>query len=82
MAESPTDQHVIRERVLAAVGQILGYQPDPETTHLKDLDSLQVLEFLVLLEEEFDIDSDKIVETPDWWISIDELVTSIKTLIG
>jgi acyl carrier protein len=73
----------IRARVLDAVAQVLGYPLDPETRNLSDLNSLQILELLVLLEEEFDIDSDEIIEArPEWWISLDEIVASIAVLSG
>ncbi|MGW3950442.1 hypothetical protein ACWEKM_05660 [Streptomyces sp. NPDC004752] len=81
MANQPVDEHGIRERILAVVEQIIGHAPEPGIKHLNDLDSLQVLELLVSLEEEFDIDSDRIMETSsDWWKSVDDLVTSIRAL--
>jgi acyl carrier protein len=73
----------IRQRVLAVLENVLGYSLDPDTKRLDDLDSLQVLELLVSLEEEFDIDSDKIIEAhPDWWTSLDDLVAALTSLIG
>ncbi|KAB8161725.1 hypothetical protein FH609_020785 [Streptomyces sp. 3MP-14] len=81
MADRPTEENNVRERVLAVVENILGYPPDAEKDDLSGLDSLQVLELLVLLEEEFDIDSDEIVEAQlDWWTSLNGLVSSITSL--
>ncbi|MGY5060713.1 phosphopantetheine-binding protein [Streptomyces sp. 900105755] len=71
------------KRLRALLGQVLGYPLDPEIRNLQDLDSLQILELIVLLEEEFDIDSDKITESePGWWSSVDDLVASIRTLMA
>ncbi|WP_329213985.1 phosphopantetheine-binding protein [Streptomyces sp. NBC_00683] len=81
MPTTPVEQLAVRERVLAVLERILGYQLDPATEQLTDLDSLQVLELLVSLEEEFDIDSDRIIESqPDWWASLSTLVASISAL--
>ncbi|MFE6040539.1 phosphopantetheine-binding protein [Streptomyces sp. NPDC056452] len=81
MSTTPVEQLAVRERVLAVLERILGYRLDPATEHLTDLDSLQVLELLVSLEEEFDIDSDRIIESqPDWWASLGTLVASISAL--
>ncbi|MEO3755211.1 hypothetical protein [Streptomyces sp. B6B3] len=81
MPDRPIEEHRIRERVLTVVDQVLGFRPDAEKNDLNDLDSLQVLELLVLLEEEFDIDSDEIIDTQlDWWTSLDGLVASIASL--
>ena len=83
MPPTPVDESAIRDRILRILTDILGYRPDPQTEQLADLDSLQVLELLVSLEEEFDIDSDYIIETrPDWWSSLSELVASIGSLLG
>lgn len=81
MTNHPVNAHDIRTRLLAVIERIIGYAPEPGIKHLNDLDSLQVLELLVSLEEEFDIDSDRIMETSsDWWRSIDDLVVTIDSL--
>ena len=81
MAEALTDDHGVRERVLATLERILGYALDPAAANLVDLDSLQILELLVSLEEEFDVDSDKIIESAaEWWTSLDQLVATIGSL--
>lgn len=82
MSDASLGEADIRERILNVLTNILGYRPDERTEKMVDLDSLQVLELLVSLEEEFDIDSDQIIETrPDWWTSLSELVTSIASLV-
>jgi acyl carrier protein len=81
VGEPIVDQDDIRRRVLAVLEKILGFKPDPDTEQLSNLDSLQVLEFLVSLEEEFDVDSDAIIESHEaWWTSLDGLVATIATL--
>ncbi|GAA2909511.1 hypothetical protein Acy02nite_89090 [Actinoplanes cyaneus] len=81
MATTPLDQTATRERVLTVVERVLGYPLAPGAEQLTELDSLQVLELLVSLEEEFDIDSEKIIETePNWWTSLDGLVESVSRL--
>jgi acyl carrier protein len=76
------EQYAVRERVVAVLERILGYRLDPDAEQLSDLDSLQVLELLVSLEEEFDIDSDRIIESrPDWWSSLSTLADSVSRLL-
>ncbi|MFK3978769.1 phosphopantetheine-binding protein [Micromonospora sp. NPDC050397] len=78
---SATDEGEIRTRTLEVLTKVLGYRPDPELDDLRGLDSLQVLELLVSLEEEFGIDSDRIIEArPDWWVSLNDLVQIISAL--
>ncbi len=82
MVDVPIDESAIRRRLLDVLNEILGYRPDPEMDQLTDLDSLQVLELLVSLEEEFEVDSDLIIGTrTDWWSSLSGLVTSIGSLL-
>jgi acyl carrier protein len=81
MSTTPVEQQAVRVRILAVLERVVGYQLDPDVEQLTDLDSLQVLELLVSLEEEFDIDSDRIIESkPDWWTSLSGLVESTSRL--
>ncbi len=81
MLEKADALWVIRDRIVRVLQDVVGYEIPPGTDHVDNLDSLHVLEFLVSLEEEFDIDSDKIIEArTDWWWSIDELTRSIADL--
>lgn len=81
MLEESDALNAIRDRIVRVLQEIVGYEIPPRTDRVDKLDSLHVLEFLVSLEEEFDIDSDKIIEArTDWWVSIDELTRSIAEL--
>jgi acyl carrier protein len=81
MGSPPVNRESVRRRVLGVVQKVLGYQPEADVRELNDIDSLQILELLVSLEEEFDIDSDRILESrTDWWVSVDDLVTIIADL--
>ncbi|MEV0456638.1 acyl carrier protein [Catellatospora methionotrophica] len=81
MSTPITGEQAIRDRIRAVVERILGHPLEPGADELTDLDSLQVLELMVSLEEEFDIDSDRIIETQtDWWTSLDGLVASVGRL--
>ncbi len=83
MSTTPTEQQVLRERILAILWQVVGYEMDPSVEELTDLDSLQVLELLVSLEEEFDVDAESIIESGlDWWTSLSGLVEAVTTLIA
>lgn len=74
-ATSSTD---VRTRVLGLLEDVQGFAPDPAQDELTGLDSLQVLELLVSLEEEFNIDSDLIIAArPDWWSSVSTLVDAV-----
>ena len=81
MPTSSDEHSAVRERVVSVLERILGYEFDNDADQLTELDSLQVLELLVSLEEEFDIDSDQIIESrPDWWVSIDHLVDLVSKM--
>jgi acyl carrier protein len=81
MPEEADALQAIRDRIVQVLQSVIGYEIPPGTDQVDNVDSLQVLEFLVSLEEEFDIDSDKIIEArTDWWLSIDELARSIADL--
>jgi acyl carrier protein len=78
VSDTSIEQEAAREHVLAILERVIGYEIDPRVDQLPNLDSLQVLELLVSLEEEFDIDSDQIIESrQDWWISLSGLVESV-----
>lgn len=75
------DEVEIRQRILNILESILGYQPEADGEDLQGLDSLQILELLVTLEDELDVDSDRIIESrPGWWETLDGLVEIIKVL--
>jgi len=78
MCATHINRQVVHERVRAVLKGVVGYELDPGVDQLSDLDSLQILELLVSLEEEFNVDSDEIIESnPDWWISLNDLVESV-----
>jgi acyl carrier protein len=81
VAGTITNESEIRAGVLKVLQRILGYPPEPDIEDLRHLDSLQVLELLVSLEDEFDVDSDLIIGArSDWWESLTGLVQIIQAL--
>jgi acyl carrier protein len=83
MPEEVINEAEIRERILKVLEEVRGFAIEPREEDLSDIDSLQVLELLVSLEEEFDIDSDLIIASrPDWWSSLAALTQSIGSSVG
>ena len=83
MTDSALGYQGIRSRINSILEEVLGYEIDRESIRLEDLDSLQVLELLILIEDEFGIDSDGIIENgPEWWASTDQLAYAISNLMN
>jgi acyl carrier protein len=83
MTDSVPGYQEIRNRINSILEQVLGYEPNPDDNSLDSMDSLHVLELLILLEDEFNIVSDDIIESDaELWSSIDQLVHTIGKLMN
>jgi len=82
MSIPQSDEQSTRVRMVAVLERILGYEVALDIEDLSFLDSLQVIELLVSLEDEFEVDSERIIVDPEtaWWVSLSDLVASIDRL--
>jgi acyl carrier protein len=78
MSDVDSSTVATRDVVLKVLSVVAGYEIETDANDLSFLDSLQILELLVTLEEELNIDSDIVIDArTDWWSSVDSLVEAV-----
>jgi hypothetical protein len=76
------DDHNVEDRVDAALQEVLGYAPQAGEDLTDALDSIQKLEFLILLEERLSLPfGDDAIAGP-WWSRREDIVAFVSSALS